>query len=174
MKILITLGLITVSSISAYAHKLHLLAYYDAGSLNISSYYADGSKCTDCAYTVKAADGTIIFQDKLNEKGEATVIQDFPIPFTVHVDAGMGHSAKAKVDNESPEQTKLVAVEETSAGAIILNDSQIRNIIRQELSKQTTEITAVIETGRSQTDKIIAGLGYLFGIFGIFVLFKKR
>lgn len=178
MKILLTFFLLTAPFFSANAHKLYLLTFYEAGSLNISSYFSDGTKCTGCGFTVTAADGTVLAEDKLDEKGEAAIIKDFPVPFTVSIDAGMGHSARTEIkkaegsDGEAPQYTLLEIPE--SSGEVILNERQIRNMIRQELAKQTVEINAAIGAGRSQTDKIIAGIGYLFGIFGLFMLFKRK
>jgi hypothetical protein len=55
-----------------------------------------------------------------------------------------------------------------------VNSEALRTIIRQELAKQTAEIQTAIDAGRTQTDKIIAGIGYLLGIFGLFMLFRKK
>jgi hypothetical protein len=47
-------------------------------------------------------------------------------------------------------------------------------MIRQELAKQTGELRLEIETHRSSLDKIMAGLGYIFGIFGLFMVFRRK
>ncbi|MGE4496617.1 MAG: hypothetical protein AB7E48_01955 [Deferribacterales bacterium] len=155
-----------------YAHKLNVLAFNEEGTLSITSYFADGTYCKSCGYTVTSADGHVLFSGKLSEGGEAVLSGELPSSFFVNVDAGMGHFAKTEVATEAPSETA-----EASSGAEALTAADadsLRSVIRQELSRQTLEIQAAIDKGRSDTDKIIAGIGYLFGIFGLFLLFRKK
>lgn len=158
---------------TAEAHKLNLLALYEGGTLNISSYFGDGTFCKRCPYTVTAQDGHVLFKGTLSNKGEAVLSGELPSVFFVSVDAGMGHFAKAEVTNVSTSSGSNAGSNVESAQAFI-NEDALKNIIRQELARQTVELQIAIDAGNSRTDKIIAGLGYLFGIFGLFVLFRKK
>jgi len=171
MKKLLTVFLLLTALSPAYAHKLNVLAIYESGTLNISSYFADGTFCKRCAYTVTGTDGHVIFKGTLSNSGEAVLSGELPSSFTVNVDAGMGHFAKMEVVPEPSADSQPSVSSDTQTS---VNSEALRTIIRQELAKQTAEIQTAIDAGRTQTDKIIAGIGYLLGIFGLFMLFRKK
>ncbi|MCD8491068.1 MAG: hypothetical protein LRY50_06700 [Geovibrio sp.] len=173
MKKLLTISLILICFSSAYAHKLNVLAIYEGGTLNITSYFADGTYCKNCGFTITDANGSEIYNGSLSEGGEATLTDTLPESFTVTVNAGMGHSAKAEVHAETADNNEQDTAPESSSTAAFDEDA-LRTIIRQELGKQTVEIQAAIDSGRSNSDRIISGVGYLFGIFGLFMLFRKK
>ncbi|QAR32184.1 hypothetical protein EP073_01855 [Geovibrio thiophilus] len=172
MKKLLTLFLLFSAFSAAHAHRLNVLAVYEGGTLNITSYFGDGTYCKSCAYTVTGTDGHVLFKGTLSENGEAVLSGELPSSFFVNVDAGMGHFAKAEVTAEP--LTENSETSEKTETLPTVDEDALRSMIRQELGKQTVEIQAAIDKGRTNTDKIIAGIGYLFGIFGLFMLFRKK
>lgn len=162
-------------SLNAYAHKLTMLAYYESGVLTVTSYFSDGTYCKDCDLIISAEDGTELYTGKLNAEAEAVLEQGFPLPFNVVVDAGMGHRAEETVTRDEAEEEEEVetdTAESVQTGAVDMKE--LKQFIRKELAAQKAEIISAVELNKSTLDRMIAGVGYIFGIFGLVVLVRRR
>ncbi len=151
----------------SYAHKLNILAVSENGALTITAYFADGAVCKNCAFTVTDKFGKTVEEGKLDDEGTFTKTGSFPDEMDIVVDAGLGHKAE--------ETIRATGEVDFNEGVPEVTDNyDIRKIIRQELSKQTTEIRAELDKGKSKLDMIIAGIGYILGVFGIITLLRKK
>jgi len=157
---------------NASAHKLNILGFAENDTLSINAYFADGSPCQECAFQVIGSDGKVFAEGKLDRKGEFFKAGKTPAEMTVIVDAGAGHRGEEKITSASTAEDSSVQAEQSQSAPV--DDANLRQIIRQELSKQTAELKAEMDKGKSRLDKIIAGIGYILGIFGIAVLVRKR
>ncbi|WP_303851819.1 hypothetical protein [Seleniivibrio woodruffii] len=166
--IIVALSLLSFSN--AFAHKLNILAFAENNTLTINSYFADGTPCGKCTFQVLDADGKVFVEGRLDKNGEFSKNGETPTDMKIIVDGGMGHRAEQTIT--SSVDTNM-AYEEPSASAEA-DTTQLRQIVREELSKQTAELKAEIDKGRSHIDMIIAGIGYILGIFGIAVLVRKK
>jgi hypothetical protein len=153
-----------------------MLAYYEEGILTVTSYFADGAYCKNCGLTITGADGAELYKGTLGADAEAVLEQGFPMPFTVTVDAGMGHKAVYTVTQDEAEAQNAPDArpvqEHSHAESVDMNE--LKQFIKKELTAQKMEILASVETNRSNTDRIIAGIGYILGIFGLLVLLRRR
>lgn len=155
---------------SAFAHKLNVLAFAENNTLTVNAYFADGTPCRECAFQVLDADGKVFAEGKLDKGGEFSQNGETPTEMKIIVDGGMGHRGEQTIT--SSVDTNM-AYEEPAASTAA-DTTQLRQIVREELSKQTAELKAEIDKGRSHIDMIIAGIGYILGIFGIAILVKKK
>ena len=95
----------------------------------------------------------------------------------IKVNASMGHesSFNLKIGNNKTEKenssNKIIKISQKNENLL----PEIRKIVREELEKQLKPIIlqlAKIEGNR--TEKIVAGIGYILGIFGLLMLFKRK
>lgn len=164
-KIIIT-ALICLASSVSYAHKLNILAIAEGDTISINSYFMDGTPCKQCGFTVTDSAGKVFADGKLADDGTFNKDGKLPEKMTVTVDAGLGHKAVQEI---SLDGTASEVPQESSG-----NSEDIRKIVREELVKQTAELKAEMDKHDSKKDKIIAGIGYVLGIFGIASLLRKK
>jgi len=167
MKFLITFFI----PIFIFAHSLSVTASYEEEELFIESFFGDGNPCKDCFFEIIKNDNEI-YSNKLGNDGVFEQNIKLLPPFEVIIDGGMGHSADVKVDGN--EITKETVTSQNSTTMQNIDESKIREIIRSELIKQNSKIEVMIEKNKSNFEKMIVGLGYILGIFGLWQLFIRN
>lgn len=155
-----------------FAHSLSVTASYEDGELFIESFYGDGSPCKNCEFTVKHKQKEV-YKGKLDNEGVFENPVKLQTPFDVHMDGGMGHWADVKIEGNEMGEKSLVP-ESTNATVNSIDETKIREIIRAELNKQNAKIESMIEKNKSNTEKMLVGLGYILGIFGLWQLFGRK
>lgn len=162
-----------------FAHSLSVTASYEGKELFVESYFGDGTPCKECKFTVEHK-GEVVFNAALAEDGSFEQDVELKAPFTVIVDGGMGHRADVSIEGnefeaEEPlkEQSDQQSTKAPQALAAV-DEVMIKKIVRAELKKQTVQLETLIEKNRSKTDKILMGLGYILGIFGIWQLLIRK
>ncbi|RXK14214.1 hypothetical protein CP965_01845 [Halarcobacter mediterraneus] len=170
IKILIALFL----PLFLWAHSLSATAAYEDGELFIEAYFSDGSPCHKCSFTLKKSN-EIIYSGKLDDKGFIEEKVQLKAPFTIYVDGGMGHQGVVSIEalEEDLTENEIIENNETKQFTSI-DEATIRSIVRGELNKQNTKIEAMIEKNKSTLEKMLVGLGYILGIFGIWQLFVRK
>lgn len=172
-KIIITM-LIILCAFGAQAHKLNVLAFAENDTLTLNSYFADGTPCKECSFKVTDGSGKVFAEGKLAEDGTYTKNGTLPAKLDVVVDAGLGHRAEQTIDVKTGAESGGESASDDSGQTTSADSGEIRKIVREELTRQTAEITAAIDKNNSMSGKIIAGIGYVLGIFGLMVLFRKK
>lgn len=162
---------IFLMAMGAQAHKLNILALADGNTLSVNSYFVDGTPCMNCSFKITDHAGVVFAEGKLAKDGTFSKTGNLPDKLDVVVDAGLGHRAEQEVDVKGSSDSD--SIDDTSS-AQSADNGEIRKIVRQELNRQTVEIMAAIDKSHSNADKIIAGIGYLLGIFGLMALFRKK
>jgi len=155
-----------------YAHSLSVTASYEDRELFIESFYGDGNPCKGCVFRVKK-DNEEVFKGNLDNEGVFEQEVKLSTPFDVHINGGMGHWADVIIEgNEMGEESEITKSTNTMINSI--DETKIRQIIRSELNKQNTKIESLIEKNKSNTEKMLIGLGYILGIFGLWQLFIRK
>ena len=168
MKIL----LIFFTPIIMLAHSLSVTASYEDGELFIESFFGDGTPCKECSFDVKK-DEKELFKSVLDNEGVFEDSIELTPPFDVHIDGGMGHWADVKIDGTEM-QTQSYSTNSTNVTMNNIDEAKIRQIIRIELNKQNGKIESMIKKNESNLEKMLVGLGYILGIFGLWQLFMHR
>ena len=167
MKILLAI----LTPLFLLAHSLSVTASYEDKELFIESFFGDGNPCKECPFEVKK-DEKKIFESKLDSQGAFENSFDAKPPFDIHIDGGMGHWADVKIDGtEMAEESETMNRDNATMNSI--DETKIRQIIRSELNKQNSKIEVMIEKNKSNLEKMLVGLGYILGIFGLWQLFVK-
>jgi len=155
-----------------YAHSLSVTSSYEDEELFIESFFGDGNPCKGCTFTITKQDNEI-YKGKLDKEGVYEEAVKLETPFDVHIDGGMGHWADVAIEgNEMDEKPKVINNVNTTLSGI--DETKIRQIIRSELNKQNTKLESIIERNKPNTEKMLVGLGYILGIFGLWQLFARK
>lgn len=158
--------------VMVFAHSLSVTASYEEGELFIEAFFGDGSACKECLFDIKKDDKEI-FKGKLGAEGDFEEPVELIPPFDVHIDGGMGHWADVTIDGNEMVQSSAT-MQSSNATMNSMDEAKIRQIIRSELNKQNSKIEAMVEKNKSNLEKMLVGLGYILGIFGLWQLFMKR
>ena len=161
-----------VLPIVLFAHSLSVTASYEDGELFVESYFGDGTPCKECVFTVTNQEKEV-FKNKLLHDGSFEEKVSLELPFTVYIDGGMGHWADVNIEID---ETEVIPSEIENITNIMnpINETKIRQIIRSELNKQNSKIEVIVEKNRSTLEKMLVGLGYILGIFGLWQLIAQR
>ena len=168
--------LFLIIPVTIYAHKLNIFAYYEDGKINIESFFSDGTPCKDCSVKILDNNGKILYSGKLNEKGEITVNKKLTSNVKITVNASMGHVGNfdlkiGSVKNIKNHEVKPVKLNSFNKDVL----PEIRKIVKDELAKQLKPIIMQLaKIDGNKTEKIISGIGYILGIFGLITLIKRK
>lgn len=190
--ILIFIFLITIMmDVSVFAHKVNIFTYVEGDKVYTESYFNDGKKCIDSKIEVFDNQGNILLEGLTDEEG----MFSFEIPSEDVIDgdlkvvltASMGHRAEyiiradelrdvAELIEEKLEEPVTVLSPEVSSFDL----KEIRSLIEDALDEKLKPIMGEMrEIKKSQEyrispTKIIGGIGYIIGIFGIIAYFLSR
>jgi len=154
------------------AHSLSVTSSYEDGELFIESFFGDGNPCKGCTFKIKNGQKEV-FTNKLGDDGSFEQSVELKTPFDVHVNGGMGHWADLTIDGDEMED-KSESMNSSNATMNSIDETKIRQIIRSELNKQNTKIETMIAKNKSNLEKMLVGLGYILGIFGLWQLLAQR
>lgn len=154
----------------AYAHKVSIYAYAEAGMIHSESYFGDGSKCRNSLVEVfDEKSGTKLLEGKTNESGRFS----FKIPeatsLKLVLKAGGGHRAEYTFLEDEVREALGVKPSDSDIEAAVERAVDER---LQPMMKMLTEIKEKIE--RPGFTEVIGGIGYIVGIIGIIAYLKSR
>lgn len=183
-----------LSRVDAYAHRVNIFAYVLEDTVYTESYFQDGRKVVNAKIEVFDSTNALLKSGSTDENGEYS----FTIPkiddLLIVLDASMGHRAefRLKASEMGEEQTADErAAEEraynfdeskesspSSGGAREPDLEDIRIVVREEVKRQIQSLAqsiARLEKTRSHSlPEILGGIGYIMGIMGLIIYFKKK
>ncbi len=159
-----------------FSHKLNIFAYYEDSKLNVESFFSDGTQCKNCDVKVFDEKNNLIFSGKLDNKGQITINKKLNNNVVIKVIASMGHENKFLLKLKKNKKSKKEIVEKkTNSISTKISEEKFKKIIREELEKQLRPIILLLaKIQGNKTEKIISGIGYILGIFGLIMLFKRK
>lgn len=190
--VILALFVIVYPANIAMAHKLNVFAYSEDSSILGEAYFNDGAPARNCEVLVKAeGDGSVVGRGRTDEDGKFSVNIDPSNRkiVTVVVDGGMGHLGRVNInlssfynrtDMSDPNSIDKVPMEEEQIENLIvtLDEKEIASIVKSVLRSEIEPLHAEIIQLRKELSKpgfnqIIGGVGYIFGLVGIALWFKK-
>lgn len=177
---------------TAWAHKVNLFAYAEGDTVYTESYFADGNRVQGGTITVTDPSGKVLLTGKTDDKG----LFSFPLPgrqtLTISVNASMGHqnsfvlqqeeipagtsAAPAVTQQQAPATqpaTPPAAGQQSQEKAVTASADNQR--IYEELRQIKRDLALLHDDlSRPGVRDIMAGLGYIFGLFGVAALVAAR
>lgn len=181
LKILFLMVFFTILTTNAFAHKVITFPYVEHGKVHTENYFSDGAKCKNCEIVVyDNHTGKRLLEGRTNINGEFSFIPPKKTELKIVLNAGMGHRAEAIVP-----KTELEDIFNTEAGQkkikteIGISEEELRKIIREEVSKELQPVYGLlkevaVDLAKPNLSKVLAGVGYILGIMGLIIYFRKR
>ncbi|MGA1845451.1 MAG: hypothetical protein ACMUIS_12885 [bacterium] len=188
----------------ALGHKVNVFAYADAGNVYTESYFNDGSPCRDSLIQVYDSAGTELLAGKTDDKGVFSFAIPTRTDLRIVLTASMGHRAEYRLPAaELPGTATSGAEGDVPSGAtdtantaesvdqngkdvsedlpttITLDTirSVVEDAVERSIERRMTPLVHSMmrsRTSRVPLTDIIGGIGYIFGVMGLILYFKKR
>jgi len=165
-------------SATANAHKVSAYAYREGDKVIGECYFVDGSPCKNSVVEIYDSKGKKILQTTTDEKGKFNFKTQETGELKIVIPAGEGHRAEYRieaVERLAKKEIKKQIKKQTPQ----INRDEIKQIIDEAMDAKLQGIRNEILDLRKQMDKInirdiIGGVGYIFGVWGLIMLIKRR
>jgi len=169
----------------AFAHRVNLFAQIEKGKVVCRCYYGDGTPVRQQQIEVLNTSGVILMKGETNDQGIYTFDPPVKDDLKIVLDVGMGHRAETVVSaSELPEVKKVIkqtsnAAKETpevQTDKIQVDEEQLRTIIEEVVDEQLRSVKEMLIKQQQSVSftTILGGIGYIFGVFGLILYFKKK
>ncbi len=177
----------------ALAHKVYLFAYEKGSRIVCEGYFIDGKKAANAKIEVfdKKTNKKIV-EGKADRKGAFSFVKPKYQNLKIVINAGMGHKAefdlstsgliKAEAEEaqkQAPDAEKQTPVQTSktqvkSVSGISLSD--IKKLVDASLDEKLDPVIRSLAKpeGGSQVQKVMSGLGYIFGLMGLIMYISNK
>jgi nickel transport protein len=168
-----------------WAHKVNVFAWVEGDTVFVEGYFPGGKKSQNSLVEVFNPAGTKLLEGRTNQKGEFF----FKIPertdLTIVLTASMGHkndfvipaSDFQEVESSPSSSTQSFTEGAKDSSAHPADLSQLEGMIDRALDRKLAPVIKLICDTRKEgptISEIVGGIGYIFGLFGVFMYFKSR
>jgi nickel transport protein len=168
-----------------WAHKVNVFAWVEGDTVFVEGYFPGGKKSQDSLVEVFNPAGSKLLEGRTNETGEFS----FKIPertdLRIVLTSSVGHKndfivpasdlQEVESSPSSPAQSFAESAKDSSAHPADL--SQLEGMIDRALDRKLDPVIKLIRDTRREgptVTEIIGGIGYIVGLFGVFMYFKSR
>ncbi len=177
MKKVLLILVLTLIPLSVLAHKISAFIDLEGNTVNVSSFFSDGTPVKGGEVEVFKG-GKLILKGKTDKNGEFT----FKVPqkgkYKVVVIAELGHRAEAEFTvGETEKGNREVGKKGkvNSEGGVKISETELRKAVREELKPIRQELLQIEENlSKPNLSEVIGGIGWILGIFGGAVLLSRR
>jgi nickel transport protein len=197
---LIFIGIVFLGAGSASAHRVNVFAWVEGDTVYLESKFAGGRPVKSGRVVVLDPEGIELLTGLTNDEGEFSFKIPMQADLKIVLNAGQGHQAEWTVRAEEMEKLLPATAPETGAEkveavgqknaaskrsedkaavmpATNLGPQELEAIIDSALDRKLKPITRMLadmqQEGPSVKD-IFAGIGYIFGLFGVAAYVHSR
>lgn len=142
----------------AVAHSLHLFAQYDGQKLSGRAYYSDQTPAAK-HYLAIYQQNNLLLETLTDEQGRFQQPFALQVPITLIVEGEEGHKAQADLAPQS--QETLPQPPQTQCQG----EQQALYLLREDIDQLSHKLF---------WRDILGGIGYIFGVFGLWALFSTK
>ncbi|MCD6407612.1 hypothetical protein J7L87_01000 [bacterium] len=173
---------------SLYAHRVDIFPYIEGNKLMVECYFSDGTPAKNCKVEIYKGKEKILVGKTDNEGIASFPIDKIKGEVKIVLVAGMGHRAKTIYRMEEEEKPQMVeapqiekkenVVEKVKEGKEkYFDEKEIERKIELAVEKSIKPLIKMMEEEkrRIKFSEVVAGIGYILGIFGIIaILYRKK
>lgn len=176
----LSLGLIAVCSGNAYAHRMKVFAWVDGKAIDGEVYFSGGQGAAGSTIEL-VADQEIVATTQSNDEGQFRFEEMTARDYLVRADAGQGHVTTYSVSATefTPEDVAVTATATTGTdeasvqpAANSLTPAQLEQAIARAVRPLREQLDQY--ESKVRMHDVLGGMGYIFGLFGLFVLYRSR
>ena len=168
--------------IPAWAHALHMFVSADGNVISGDVYYSDGKPARNATVIITAPGGET-HEVTTGDNGLFAFTAAGVGPYAVVADSHDGHRVEQTVEvGEGPQESGTVATHDPPHAAEVpiatepvagaQSDAAVRAAVREEIRPLREELDRFQNTARMRD--IIAGIGYIVGVFGLLAWIQAR
>ena len=168
-----------------WAHKVNVFAWVEGDTVFVEGYFPGGKKSQNSLVEVFNPAGTKLLEGRTNEKGEFSFKVPERTDLKIVLTASMGHKndfivpashfQEGESSSSIPAQSLAESAKDSSAHPADL--SQLEEMIDRALDRKLAPVIKLIRDTRKEVPsitEIVGGIGYIVGLFGVFMYFKSR
>jgi nickel transport protein len=168
------------------AHRVNVFAWMEGDTVYTESFFSDGTKSVDSRIDVFDPKGKLLLTGNTDEEGRFS----FKIPdktdLKIVLNASMGHRAEyvlsasemtGMADSGYERGGEQPAEMKEQRGAVSISKEEIRSLMEEVLDEKLRPIIrrlAEIENRGPTISEVVAGIGYIFGLMGVALYFRRR
>jgi nickel transport protein len=180
--LLLTIIILIGSNVNALAHKVTVFGWVEGDTVFTESKFSGGKKAINAPVVVFDKDGKTLLEGKTDNNGEFS----FKIPkvtdLRIVLNAAMGHKAEwvipeSEIREAGPIVEKKSAAEFSGPISVGLSKEEVQKIVEDSLDKKLRPIIRMMTESKNtkpSLSEIIGGIGYIFGLMGLALYFKKQ
>jgi nickel transport protein len=167
-----------------FAHRINVFAWVEGKTINVESKFAGGKAVKNGKISIADSSGKLVFSGITNEKGNISFKIQEALDYYITVSAGEGHKGTWKVlahEISGPQPKKKQSPSPTyeqpdasTEGIHCISEEQFKRILDEKLKSVHGQLKTIRQNDDNKVKDIISGIGFILGIFGIFVLIKSR
>jgi len=182
--------ILCLTAYDASAHKVNIFAFQEGGRIICEGYFPDGAPSIDSIVEVYDINGKLLITGKTDKKGQFSFNHDLKDDMKIVLKSSMGHRGefilKINHADETVEAKDIPAnaLEKTGekqnqeiSSVTGIDEKKFTEILEKTLDKKLRplkeDIARLGDKGVG-LGQIIAGFGYILGIFGIIAFLKNR
>lgn len=182
---------------AAFAHKLNMFAYVEGDKIFAEGYFTDGKKAKNSGVTVYDPTNNELLTGTTDGDGQFSFAIPQQSDLRITVNAGMGHQAeyvllKSELSEEADAATPVVEPAATIAAdsasqqnpdgpltpvtTVKLDEAAVRVEVERAVGKAIKPLMRELSEMRAEKSfsDIVGGVGFIFGLLGVFMYFKAR
>ncbi|MCX7703044.1 MAG: hypothetical protein N2234_02935 [Planctomycetota bacterium] len=177
-----------------FAHKVNLYVYTEGERICVRAYFRSGVPAKDSIVEAFAPDGKKIVSLRTNEEGECSFTVPFRADILIKLSAGEGHISEYVLKKEElppslppygetamptePTVVKGNQLKESPKETNSLGLQEFEQIVERVVERKTEPLKKMLleikEKESALFEKIIAGIGLIVGLFGIYLFVKVK
>ena len=175
---------------AAIAHKASVYAFSEEGRIYIEGYFFDGAPCKECPVEVRAdLGGSVLLEGSTDEQGHLEFAAPEAYPLYLKMAAGQGHAASFVLEGQQGAMAEIDVIESTGNSPGEIQEERPRGLgdcsgdmealvdaaVKARMAPLRAEISRLrAASERPGITEIIGGIGYIIGLAGIWLYFRKK
>ena len=173
--------ILALAATNAWGHGIDLFARVEGTAIKGTMAYADGTPVANRPVRAFAPDGSVIQETTTDEAGHFTMPVTSPVRHRLVGEAGEGHrglftvseaEVKLAFGEAGPQGGGTATATEGPTATAAIDQAALEAAIARQLGPLRDQLHA--HDQRVRLRDVLGGIGYVFGLAGLYVLWKQR